>query len=95
MLHVSVSASYLILSNKQLKESTKVLKGCVNDSIPKPDHKTDTEIELESIEGQLRTLTLALEILTGVCANLPDPEPAGEGKSELTRPYYSTNTSLT
>ncbi|KIO15824.1 hypothetical protein M407DRAFT_44114, partial [Tulasnella calospora MUT 4182] len=48
---------------------------CVNDSIPKPDHKSETELELESIESQLRTLTLALEVLTGVCANLPDPEP--------------------
>lgn len=67
-----------LVTAESLKESTKPLKGCVNDSLPKPDHKTETELELELIEGQLRTLILALEVLTGVCANLPDPEPVKE-----------------
>ena len=31
-------------------------------------------MELERLEGQLRTVQLALEILTGACATLPDPE---------------------
>lgn len=30
---------------------------------------------MERIENKLRTVRLALEILTGVCATLPDPEP--------------------
>jgi hypothetical protein len=31
-------------------------------------------MELERLEGTLRTVQLALEILTGACATLPDPE---------------------
>jgi len=42
---------------------------------PKSDHKTAIEIELELLETKLRTVQLALEILTGTCATLPDPEP--------------------
>ncbi|KII93991.1 hypothetical protein PLICRDRAFT_36208 [Plicaturopsis crispa FD-325 SS-3] len=42
---------------------------------PPSDYKSPTEVELERIEGTLRTAQLALEILTGVCATLPDPEP--------------------
>ncbi|KAJ7743939.1 armadillo-type protein [Mycena maculata] len=42
---------------------------------PKSDHKSPVEIELERLEGRLRTVQLALEILTGACATLPDPDP--------------------
>ncbi|KAA1467810.1 ARM repeat-containing protein [Dentipellis sp. KUC8613] len=41
---------------------------------PKMDQKTPEEIELERIEARLRSVHLALEILTGVCATLPDVE---------------------
>ncbi|KAL6304032.1 ARM repeat-containing protein [Sparassis latifolia] len=41
---------------------------------PKSDHKTPSEIELERLEVKLRTVQMTLEILTGVCATLPDPE---------------------
>ncbi|KAI0714810.1 ARM repeat-containing protein [Earliella scabrosa] len=41
---------------------------------PKSDHKTASEVELERLEARLRTVQLALEILTGMCATLPDPE---------------------
>ncbi|KAM5539986.1 hypothetical protein V8D89_006489 [Ganoderma adspersum] len=41
---------------------------------PKSDHKTASELELERLETRLRTVQLALEILTGMCATLPDPE---------------------
>lgn len=41
---------------------------------PKSDHKSGAELELEKLEAQLRTVRLALEILTGACATLPDPE---------------------
>ncbi|KAH9897678.1 armadillo-type protein [Cubamyces lactineus] len=41
---------------------------------PKSDHKTLSELELERLETRLRTVQLALEILTGMCATLPDPE---------------------
>ncbi|KAL0068606.1 hypothetical protein AAF712_004322 [Marasmius tenuissimus] len=40
---------------------------------PKSDHKSSHEVELEQLEGKLRSIQLALEILTGVCATLPDP----------------------
>jgi len=43
---------------------------------PKSDDKTSSQIELERLETKLRTVQLALEVLTGVCATLPDPEPA-------------------
>jgi hypothetical protein len=42
---------------------------------PKSDHKSTPERELERIEQKLRTVQLSLEILTSVCATLPDPEP--------------------
>lgn len=45
---------------------------------PKSDHRSDTEVELDRLENKLRTVQLALEILTGVCATLPDPEPIPE-----------------
>lgn len=41
---------------------------------PQSDHKTDIERQLDSLEARLRTVQLSLEILTGVCATLPDPE---------------------
>lgn len=40
---------------------------------PQSDHRSDTEVELDRLENKLRTVQLALEILTGVCATLPDP----------------------
>ncbi|KAF8640573.1 hypothetical protein AX17_000235 [Amanita inopinata Kibby_2008] len=41
---------------------------------PVSDHKSSAELELEKLEGKLKTIQLALEVLTGVCATLPDPE---------------------
>jgi hypothetical protein len=41
---------------------------------PKSDHKSAVEIELERLEAKLRTVQLSLEILTGACATLPEPE---------------------
>lgn len=41
----------------------------------KSDHRSTSEIELERLERRLRTIQQALEILTGICATLPDPEP--------------------
>ncbi|KAF8625190.1 hypothetical protein AX15_005495 [Amanita polypyramis BW_CC] len=56
---------------------------------PGSDHKSPTELELEKLEGKLRTVQLALEVLTGSCATLPDPEPSrpdeeddGEGEED-------------
>ena len=42
---------------------------------PKSNHKSPIELQLEAAESKLKTVQLSLEILTGVCATLPDPEP--------------------
>ncbi|EJU02575.1 ARM repeat-containing protein [Dacryopinax primogenitus] len=42
---------------------------------PGNDHLTEEEQELEGIERRLRTLLMALEVLAGVCAVLPDEVP--------------------
>lgn len=44
----------------------------------KTDHKTKAEVELERIESELRAVKLALELITGICAELPDPEEGDE-----------------
>ena len=68
---------------------------------PKPDHKSTIELELESLESKLRTVQLALEVLTGTCATLPDPEPyapADEDENEdegMNLEYFWPNTELT
>ena len=54
-----------------------VKKSSLKDT-PESDHKTENEADLERLENTLRTVQLALEILTGVCATLPDPGPAAE-----------------
>ena len=49
---------------------------------PQSDHKSQTELELATLEGKLRTVQLALEVLTGACATLPDPELGGPDEEE-------------
>lgn len=49
---------------------------------PKNDHKSPAEIQLEKLERRLRTVELAIEILTGVSATLPDPEPEDDQGAE-------------
>ncbi|KAF9654129.1 ARM repeat-containing protein [Thelephora ganbajun] len=51
---------------------------------PKSDNKSPTELELECFENRLRTIQLGLEILTSVCATLPDSEipPEDDGGEE-------------
>ena len=46
--------------------------------MPKSDHRTPSERELERIEARLRNVQLSLEILTGLSATLPDPELQNE-----------------
>ncbi len=41
---------------------------------PKSDHESLIELQLEALESKLRAVQLSLEILTGVCATLPEPE---------------------
>jgi hypothetical protein len=38
----------------------------------KSDHKSESERQLECIEAELRTMTLALEVITDLCAELPE-----------------------
>ncbi|KAJ6589162.1 armadillo-type protein [Mycena capillaripes] len=70
---VDASTSALQLISEQM--STPDIEKLSLKNTPKSDHKSPTEIELERLEGRLRTVQLALEILTGACATLPDPEP--------------------
>ena len=49
---------------------------------PKNDHKSPAEIELERLERRLRTVQLAVEILTGVSATLPDTELELDGEED-------------
>jgi len=51
---------------------------------PKSDDKSPIELEFERFENRLRTIQLGLEILTSVCATLPDSEipPAGDDGGE-------------
>jgi len=42
---------------------------------PDSDHKSPIELQLDALESKLRAVQLSLEILTGMCATLPDPEP--------------------
>ncbi|KAJ7751181.1 hypothetical protein B0H14DRAFT_3602820 [Mycena olivaceomarginata] len=75
------SASALELISKSQQDSTTPnIEKLSLKNTPKTDHKSPAEIELERLEGRLRTVQLALEILTGACATMPDPEPETEGE---------------
>ncbi|KAF4604783.1 hypothetical protein EYR40_003565 [Pleurotus pulmonarius] len=75
-----VSQSVLALVSQQANEPP------INEppikNLPKSDHKSDHERELERLENVLRTVQLALEIMTGMCAMLPDSEPHGDDEVE-------------
>ena len=60
-------------SERDQKQSNEILN-----ETPKPDHRTPEEIELEKIERRLRAVQMSLEILTSICASLPDPESMGD-----------------
>jgi len=44
----------------------------------KSDHKSTADIEFEWIETEIRTVKLALELITAICAELPEPDDADE-----------------
>ncbi|KAJ7186701.1 armadillo-type protein [Mycena filopes] len=78
---IDASASALQLISQQTE--TPNIENLSLKNTPKSDHRSPAEIELERLEGRLRTVQLALEILTGVCATLPDPEPdVPQGQNE-------------
>ena len=76
--------NYLHSSSHFIQNSDATIKKTPQKDAPKSDHKTEYEADLERLESTLRTVQLALEILTGVCATLPDPGPeaAEEGVEE-------------
>ncbi|KAI0308362.1 ARM repeat-containing protein [Multifurca ochricompacta] len=74
-----------VISSVSLHEETSIVRGFVQSEkpdvnhrdpkhLPRSDHKSETELGFERIEMKLRAVQLALEILTGVCATLPDPD---------------------
>jgi hypothetical protein len=48
----------------------------------KSDHRSESEMQLERTEVKLRTVQLALELLTAICAQLPESEPFTEEEEE-------------
>jgi hypothetical protein len=48
----------------------------------KSDHRSESEVQLERIEAKLRTIQLALELLTAICAQLPESAPLTEEEEE-------------
>ncbi|KAJ7604904.1 armadillo-type protein [Mycena rosella] len=75
------SASVLQLIEQQASSAPDIEQLSLKNT-PKSDHKSPAEIELERLEARLRTVQLALEILTGACATLPDPDPDDEDGDE-------------
>jgi hypothetical protein len=73
LLEASNSVSKLVSSDNEPNPEKPSLR-----YVPTPDHKSPKEIALERIEARLRNIQLSLEILTGMCATLPDHETLGE-----------------
>jgi len=48
----------------------------------KSDHRSESEVQLERIETKLHTVQLALEILTAICAQVPESAPLTEEEEE-------------
>ncbi|KAI9444631.1 ARM repeat-containing protein [Lactarius indigo] len=82
------------VSSVSLQEATDAVRGfvqlqaCSDNDLkhsPRPDHKSEEELGLERVETSLRAVQLALEILTGVCATLPDPnlDPSVDDDDEV------------
>jgi hypothetical protein len=49
------------------------------------DHRSDAEVALERIERKLTTVSVGLEILTGICAGLEDVQ-VDDATAEETAP---------
>lgn len=75
-------ASERVTALLQQQESIPEMEKLSLKNTPKSDHKSPVELELERIENSLRTVQLALEVLTGVCATLPESEPAEEDNEQ-------------
>jgi hypothetical protein len=48
----------------------------------KSDHKSTADVELEWIEAEMRTVKLALELITAICAELPEPDDEDDEEIE-------------
>ena len=76
-----MTASRLILSDT-LKAEEQITQRPSTKNSPKSDHKSPRELALELLEVKLRTVQLSLEILTGTCATLPEPELPGANEED-------------
>ncbi|KAH7914731.1 ARM repeat-containing protein [Hygrophoropsis aurantiaca] len=76
LLEIADTVKQLVTT--QESEPMEIEKLSLKDA-PKSDHKSQIESQLENLENRLRTIQLALEILTGACALLPDPVAALTG----------------
>ncbi|KAH7104899.1 ARM repeat-containing protein [Auriculariales sp. MPI-PUGE-AT-0066] len=77
---ISERVATLVPLAAQQKDATETNPGLK--TMPKSDDRNDAQKELDVIEDGLRAVQLALEVLTGVCATLPEPEPAPEAEQE-------------
>ncbi|CAG8581852.1 15378_t:CDS:2 [Acaulospora colombiana] len=70
MDHVTQVQSLLVLQeNEAIGKQQPILKNGA-----KSDHRTHAEVELDRIESELRVLRMAIELVTGICAELPEPD---------------------
>jgi hypothetical protein len=66
---ITVQSLLLTQENEAIAKQAPVLKNGA-----KSDHKSAADVELEWIETEMRAVKLALELVTAICAELPEPE---------------------
>jgi hypothetical protein len=78
MDHVTqVQALLVMQENEVIGKQQPILKNGA-----KSDHRSHAELELERIESELRVLKMAIELITGICAELPEPDDDAEVVSD-------------
>ena len=73
---ISTQVEQLVTTQASEKKKQPVITGA------KSDHRSESEVQLERIETKLRTVQLALELLTAICAQLPESAPLTEEEEE-------------
>jgi hypothetical protein len=74
----TVQSLLLTQENEVIAKQVPVLKNGA-----KSDHKSTADVELEWIETEMRTVKFALELITAICAELPEPEDEDAQDEEI------------
>ncbi|PVG00960.1 ARM repeat-containing protein [Serendipita vermifera] len=70
MDHVTQVQGLLVMQeNEAIGKQQPILKNGA-----KSDHRSHAELELDRIESELRVLRMTIELITGICAELPEPD---------------------